>query len=937
MTKPLLAGLLGALLVGLAWWTWSGASQGEPHNPASTSAPQRDTPGPHATRDAFAPQNQAQRQAVPATTNALSEAKPAPRALSSPLPPETAGVAGVTIEVHLKGAPFPGAELAWIGPTDEALTGYMGHGYDERPIARWGPLLVNLYKDCTELDNADGEVRWYALDENGQARVPWSVNGVMVVARTPSAPGVPPEHLGLAFIDDLRRDGEGAVRVELEPVVEVTLRARMANGTPRAIGNLEVVTPNPWQAHADGYAGDPQTIAFVEQSEARLALPAALFAPQEPDVTLAVSIETLQRTLSVETTWDELTRRPLDWVIDPDDEVWDVNGWQLHVRILDVDGTPLDPASLTMLLRSERNEVFSYAAGPTFEGLPTSTTYTLKAEHPGTWHSVETTFPAPTSARTLEVELRFEEPPPPLVHMRLVDPNGEPLAKRWVEKTSQEPSRSYVSFYEDLPRTSDEGELSIQLTTVDLQSGEGGPNANVELGLLVSTPNDSERATPIGRASITIDPSKAVREAAPSTGPSPLTVPELDLGDVVVEPYALLASGRVVDSSGAPLEGVRIQPETDTPGAGSMRIHGPFDAGRDILTHRGAFDAYSDADGRFEVRGTPMDASLRLSPFKTGFAQMRPEVMGREAMRGVELRMERAGSLEGNLSADLDFEGRFFVSIIEERADGALPFPTTQPEFAGAGERFRFADLPPGTYTLLVQPPSGSRNFALRGLVVPMGGACNDRRLVDIDPIGAAQSLTLTARLPAGSRGRIEYLVRKLDWVQGDFVETYNAWVHDVETPTVQIELTVPYLPIDLLVTVGGHQPVELRGVSGDVEFEVEPGWPFELHLDPPLNIRDDTFYGGWVTSLDSRRLLAHARPLQADGDQLEFLFDQVTIESASLVSGFATQPGRHRVFLHLETEPGRLAAIDQVDIVIQDVEGVQGFDVSFPKAPEHF
>lgn len=223
----------------------------------------------------------------------------------------------------------------------------------------------------------------------------------------------------------------------------------------------------------------------------------------------------------------------------------------------------------------------------------------------------------------------------------------------------------------------------------------------------------------------TPDASGHVRTSTTATMPSDSN--DLDLGDVFVRPPDVIATGRVVDESGASLDGWALgvvlpwkKPdgsETWSGGAPLNVVKGP-----DV--------------GAFRIEGWQTVPRMRIGATKPGYAQSKAcEItMG---TRDAVVVLERAASIRGRVLAD-DAATLERLSILIRRATGdtdvnpMLPFgERRKPRPDGT---FEFADLKRGSVDVEFRVP-GSKEpvHVLRGVDVRAPGPATDRRLAEVD------------------------------------------------------------------------------------------------------------------------------------------------------------------------------------------------------------
>lgn len=143
------------------------------------------------------------------------------------------------------------------------------------------------------------------------------------------------------------------------------------------------------------------------------------------------------------------------------------------------------------------------------------------------------------------------------------------------------------------------------------------------------------------------------------------TLPErgvLDLGAIRFEARPLLAAGRVVDETGAPLADTHVAAAVDRP---SAWIAEQGENARTTVSMR------TGADGRFTLHANAAAAVFHLFAHRSGLLRPPPLEIA-PGTRDLELVLRRGGSCEASLRADGALAPRWFVARLEESGGRSL-------------------------------------------------------------------------------------------------------------------------------------------------------------------------------------------------------------------------------------------------------------------------
>lgn len=404
------------------------------------------------------------------------------------------------------------------------------------------------------------------------------------------------------------------------------------------------------------------------------------------------------------------------------------------------------------------------------------------------WSTNETTFRGPSRAGErviVRIPLVGERPQ---LSGRLVDASGRPFARR--------------EFVATFTMHSQLGHTAMERGTTDVDGRFRG---------LGNVPWASG-----GHFDVTIalrdDRSGAAWRQVFELGPH-----TADLGDVVIEEPRLLASGRVVDDTGAPVRGALVTCEA----VDSFHSTAMWTSWR-VLPNG---STRTDADGRFEIRSWTEDSTLRIGAARRGHLTVAAQSFA-PPRSGLELVLVRGGTVEGRLLAR-SFEPRQRVQGLFQRegdtVTGALRWLDES--------SFRCEGLAEGSYELRLGLSHQLLGMhVIRGISVRTGATT---KLAPIDVDAHLRVVRFDVRDPEG---------RVLEGVRFAVKAPWRAEMDDLrlergaggchELRTFERELSL------VRVSAPGHASISLEKVDGDHEVVLRPGPRVKLVLAngvPPI------------------------------------------------------------------------------------------------------
>lgn len=298
-----------------------------------------------------------------------------------------------------------------------------------------------------------------------------------------------------------------------------------------------------------------------------------------------------------------------------------------------------------------------------------------------------------------------------------------------------------------------------------------------------------------------------------------------DLGDVVFEPdRSLFATGRIVDSSGAPV-----------PQAWIHLLGWSAAEERWLRIHEAESEVA--ADGTFEVRAVPPVERTRIGARHPGFVNVPIDCARGD--RNLEIVLDAEGVIAGDVLIEPEIPERTIKAWIGEYT---VESESTELQRRSATvdveNAFRLGGLFPGTYEIVVGIDRRSGGLvSVPGVVVLAGETTRDPRLSGIDLRGMLH----VHQLQVDGDGSVE--------VPG-FGYRFRPAGGDEWGPTAagrngEASIVTPHERIDFEVFAAGCRAVRQGDVAGVIEVTLQAGLPVRLLLrgggavpGPPLRLK---------------------------------------------------------------------------------------------------
>jgi hypothetical protein len=303
----------------------------------------------------------------------------------------------------------------------------------------------------------------------------------------------------------------------------------------------------------------------------------------------------------------------------------------------------------------------------------------------------------------------------------------------------------------------------------------------------------------------TIDKGGAQKASATRALPGALLAGVHAIGDFLLQPAPLLASGTVVDADGNPVRRAMVTPSRkQTWGEGEDQYW--WEA---LWALRGA----TEADGSFTLRGRVESDSIALTATSRDEKLKGPHEIVAPGATGVVLRLTGTGVIAGVVLLDEEIQrGEVTVQAQRQSQDGRDPgdFFWTGASLERDGS-FAIKDLRPGTYDLSLQI---GQNWAdvrtVSGIEVAAGETVRDPRVDPLDLRGSQRVLRLTITDADGNPIPQGNVVQR-DPDAGEEERTQWLWFQGGE-------MTVTYTgaAVDLDVSSPGYLSVHVSRAAED-------------------------------------------------------------------------------------------------------------------------
>jgi len=321
----------------------------------------------------------------------------------------------------------------------------------------------------------------------------------------------------------------------------------------------------------------------------------------------------------------------------------------------------------------------------------------------------------------------------------------------------------------------------------------------------------------------------------------PLKVGENDVGSVRMTPAPILASGRVLDPQGRPVEHASVAP--------ARRVVDEYDPGAIHLDSIWERERETDEQGGFTLTGSWPDPDLVLEVEANGYLPV--EQLIAPGAQNLEIRLARSYKLSARLIVDPGVD--IHRLEIELESPGSEAENDTDLQFVkdaeGRDGLIEFSGAQPGYADLVIRIPThgGPEKELLRISGILVGGASADPRLDPIDLRGKIYGCKILARGEDGSE--LEDLEA---WPVANPASSFNGWngsvsllssrpfgAVQVNSPGWRPARLTPAHPIEEVVLVAG---LEVRISSSATA-------PDGYRLGVMLSVADS---GSWMHQLQS-------------------------------------------------------------------------------------
>lgn len=383
------------------------------------------------------------------------------------------------------------------------------------------------------------------------------------------------------------------------------------------------------------------------------------------------------------------------------------------------------------------------------------------------------------------------------------------------------------------------------------------------------------------------------------------------MGDLVLAPPPLLASGRVVDGAGHPVALAEVQFE--------VPVREDEDQDEVWYWREVNVPCKSDDSGAFSARAFVDGAEVRLTAAREGLRGEPLEVP--VGSGGLALVLQGTGWVAGSLLLDPGVPAND-VRVSLRREGGPADEEVAWREGAepGADGRFRIEDQLPGRYTLEVGLQRDESLVEIGGVEVVGGQGARDPRLEGIDLRGRLHVMRVTLVLPRPDpdlRGNLSYSPSGMSGGMSGESGGRERWKWFRENPIV---LVTPHARVDATLFAQGYRTEHLAELSGEREVRLRPALAVILALPSGVDLPAPPIY-----------LKAALAPV--DGDR-HIDWGGNAFDERREIRCFAPAPGPMKVrwIFERRSEGSATASTIELDreqvVEVLDVEGEQRFEL---------
>ncbi len=296
----------------------------------------------------------------------------------------------------------------------------------------------------------------------------------------------------------------------------------------------------------------------------------------------------------------------------------------------------------------------------------------------------------------------------------------------------------------------------------------------------------------------------------------PATLPEgpLDVGDLVLSDFPVLAAGRVVDREGRPIVGAVL---------GAIAVEG---------THRSHVQEVSltDDDGRFELRSEVSRPNVLVVPKADGIVLVSgadPVAVGSDQ---VEIVAVHGGTLSGKLLLPPDSKGEDFDVMVSGAPVAGIAWRYSRPQTERMARmwddgRFEVTSLLNGTADVVVKFSGTDVVLAsVAGVRVREGAETDDERLAAIDLREKLAPRSVRVVAADGSGISQAYVHFRL-------TGTSDEWLDARADQRGAVTVVAPPGALDVLALADGYRATFVAGASDGAVVKLERATPVDVEI----------------------------------------------------------------------------------------------------------
>lgn len=296
---------------------------------------------------------------------------------------------------------------------------------------------------------------------------------------------------------------------------------------------------------------------------------------------------------------------------------------------------------------------------------------------------------------------------------------------------------------------------------------------------------------------------------------------DYDVGDLVVDFPPALLGGRVVDSSGSPIHGARVEVQRFTTV--------PDSNGRTYWDDIRYWRATTDEGGNFKITGYPEDGRLRLASTARGYAESQQEIQ--TGNMNISLVMEKSFEVNGRLLLDPEINHTALFARLHRPNLEFPDDPYNQSVHVTPEGHFTFGVQPQGQAKILIRSAAFREELlVIDNIFLHADGDSNVMTIPDID---------LRAML---TNSVITVVGENWEPLDDSWIRLPDVGTRMTPLPKGSISVVRRKGPFTIEAGVHGRRSRMMEGVEGDTKIMVgEDSLKVQMQVDNARIVPD-----GW-------------------------------------------------------------------------------------------